>query len=358
MQELDLERIAASEVVFALLLEPVMFESFGARPETPRKAFLEELRNSDIYVGIFGKKYSDATEAEYYEALKDKKDVLLYVKELLGQKRDADLEKLIKEISGLHVYRIFKSLDDLRTGLKEDLVRLLSEKYKKSVRGLEEEQAATKRLGQFLEKINYGLVKPREGGHYLSVIVAPLHSSNSLFKPSLELETILHQFPPYSMQPSFSDFDPEGYIMEAGRAHQPPLHRLKIYYNGTVHYGESLEFYKGGIVYDRVAYLLSAFVEYSLNFLSRLGYENEVWIVFSLNEVKDKPLWKPYAFWNNEYPCKENTVVIKHALKSAKVDPTSAIMEILVQFCRGYCGMKIYDKPPSWKLDDNLKSPW
>ncbi len=56
MKELADARVAAREAIERLRLTPVLFE-LGARPYPPRELYLTYLRQSDIFVGIYGREY-------------------------------------------------------------------------------------------------------------------------------------------------------------------------------------------------------------------------------------------------------------------------------------------------------------
>ncbi|MBI3963026.1 MAG: DUF4062 domain-containing protein [Deinococcus sp.] len=89
MQGYERERQAVREAVHMLLnagfaVRPVLAEQFPADPEPPRQALFKELDSSDIYVGIFGRRYGyvnpqsglSATEEEYQRARERAKQIL------------------------------------------------------------------------------------------------------------------------------------------------------------------------------------------------------------------------------------------------------------------------------------------
>ena len=56
MKELAGERVAARAAIERLRLIPVLFE-LGARPYPPRDLYLAYLRQSDVFIGIYGQQY-------------------------------------------------------------------------------------------------------------------------------------------------------------------------------------------------------------------------------------------------------------------------------------------------------------
>jgi Domain of unknown function (DUF4062) len=56
MKELAGARAAARAAIEQLRLTPVLFE-LGARPYPPRDLYLAYLRQSDVFIGIYGQQY-------------------------------------------------------------------------------------------------------------------------------------------------------------------------------------------------------------------------------------------------------------------------------------------------------------
>ena len=113
-------------------------EHFGADPETPAEKSLQELRESDIYIGIFGARYGfidpktgvSVTELEFDEAERLGLHMLLYAldEDAEVKKRDVEtrpkalprMKKLMARIRLRHV-RTFTTADDLARHVYEDL---------------------------------------------------------------------------------------------------------------------------------------------------------------------------------------------------------------------------------------------
>jgi len=114
-----------------------LFEDTPAKGKSSESAYLEEVRKSDIYIGILGQKYGGAdkgkispTEAEFREAKSKHKEILFYIKgqNTVDEKRDSAMQKLIKEIknpkSG-YSYRRFEDADELTNLVYESLISFL-----------------------------------------------------------------------------------------------------------------------------------------------------------------------------------------------------------------------------------------
>jgi Domain of unknown function (DUF4062) len=96
----------------------------GARTENPSKAYRNEVINSDIYIGIFKHKYSRPTKQEYDTALKNSKDILIYVY-TDEENREDDLSSFLSLIKKNHTISTYENLSSLTMKINEDLERLL-----------------------------------------------------------------------------------------------------------------------------------------------------------------------------------------------------------------------------------------
>lgn len=134
MAELADERRAAAEAVRSLHLTPILFE-IGARARPPREIYTAYLQQSDVFVGIYGRKYGwvnldvgiSGIEDEYDLAVQ--KPRLIYVKAVPD--RDQRLAELLDRITaeGQVSYKPFSSPDELRGLIENDLAVLLTERF-------------------------------------------------------------------------------------------------------------------------------------------------------------------------------------------------------------------------------------
>ncbi|MBI4309027.1 MAG: DUF4062 domain-containing protein, partial [Candidatus Omnitrophica bacterium] len=141
-KELKKERRAIKEFIHkdALLSEyfnVFLFEDSPAQSKSAENAYLDEVRKSDIYLGILGKEYGvskvSPTETEFREAKAKNKEILIYIK---GQNtsdklRQAGMQKLISEIKNSkagYSYRRFELVGDLTNLVYESLISFLKEK--------------------------------------------------------------------------------------------------------------------------------------------------------------------------------------------------------------------------------------
>lgn len=116
-----------------------LFEDSPARSKPAENVYLEEVKKCDIYLGILGDKYGvyrkakmAPTEAEFREAKKNNKDILIYIKGggAGDKKREAGVQKLIKEIRDSErgfSYKRFKDDSELTHSLYASLIEFLKE---------------------------------------------------------------------------------------------------------------------------------------------------------------------------------------------------------------------------------------
>jgi predicted HTH transcriptional regulator len=118
-RELRTERIAVQEVILETEIlnryfEIEMWEEFPAMGISPRKAYLEKLKECEIYIGIFGKEYSEPTVDEYHAAKEYGKYILIFLKGKNDMERDDGLRELLKEFRGHKGYAYKRFEDDYR----------------------------------------------------------------------------------------------------------------------------------------------------------------------------------------------------------------------------------------------------
>src|SRR3954451_2754319 len=70
LQELAPERDAARRAIEAMRLVPVMFE-MGARPHPPRHLYRAYLAQSDVFLGVYWKRYGWVAPGEEVSGLED-----------------------------------------------------------------------------------------------------------------------------------------------------------------------------------------------------------------------------------------------------------------------------------------------
>ncbi|MGY1804821.1 ATP-binding protein [Blastococcus sp. SYSU D00922] len=135
MGELRAEREAVRAAVESLRLIPVMFE-LGARPHAPRELYRAYLRQSDVFLGIYGASYGWVAPGEQVSGLEDEyrlagaRPRLLYIR-TPSPDREPRLQQLLKEFADddLASYKRFADPDELGRLVRDDLAVLLSETF-------------------------------------------------------------------------------------------------------------------------------------------------------------------------------------------------------------------------------------
>lgn len=114
-----------------------LFEDLPAKGKSSKKAYVDEVHKSHVYVGIFGDDYGStengisATERELREAQKGNKEILIFIKGEDDKIRDPRIRKLITEIrdpeSG-YTYKRFNDLQAFKNHVHESLLDFLRDK--------------------------------------------------------------------------------------------------------------------------------------------------------------------------------------------------------------------------------------
>lgn len=112
-------------------------EDTGADTDDVTSASLRGVRDSDIYIGILGKRHSRTTVAEFREAVKLRRRCLVYVKKI--DVRDASLGDFIEtEVKPAFKFHEFRSNRELYSRVLTDLDKLLLRLLREGLRTLQE----------------------------------------------------------------------------------------------------------------------------------------------------------------------------------------------------------------------------
>ncbi|MCV2491288.1 DUF4062 domain-containing protein [Geodermatophilus sp. YIM 151500] len=133
--ELRPERDAVRAAIESLRLVPVMFE-LGARPHAPRELYRAYLRQSDVFLGVYGASYGWVAPGEAVSGLEDEyrlagdRPRLLYIK-TPAPDREPRLQQLLKEFADDEraSYKRFTDARELGGLVRDDLAVLLSEAF-------------------------------------------------------------------------------------------------------------------------------------------------------------------------------------------------------------------------------------
>jgi hypothetical protein len=115
-----------------------MWEGFPPMAVPSREAYLEKLKECDIYIGLFGNEYGipeedgfSPTEREYRRAKADGKYILVFLKDKTDIGRDDRLKKLLKEFKGHrgYSYKRFENYIELKDWARKGLIHYLKKKH-------------------------------------------------------------------------------------------------------------------------------------------------------------------------------------------------------------------------------------
>ena len=120
------------DLLLKTFFEPFIFEESSACNRSAKELYLDEVRECDVYLGLFGTQYGNVdkvgvspTEREYDLATELKKYRLAFVKR--GGNVDVRETKLIAKVEGDVVRKSFSSLANLKKSVYESLFKFLSQ---------------------------------------------------------------------------------------------------------------------------------------------------------------------------------------------------------------------------------------
>ncbi|MDB5077004.1 MAG: ATPase-like protein [Chloroflexi bacterium] len=135
LEELAPERAATREAIAQLRLTPILFET-GARPYPPRALYRAYLAQSDIFIGLYGKRYGWVAPDMEISGLEDEyqlagdKPRLIYIRKPEPE-REPWLGALLDTMrsQGATSYHSFATPDELRDLVANDLAIFLTERF-------------------------------------------------------------------------------------------------------------------------------------------------------------------------------------------------------------------------------------
>ncbi len=142
-KELKQERWAVKEFISsdALLrkhFDAFLFEELPATSKSANATYLKEVDASDIYLGILGNEYGlrgtdgfSATEREFNRAVKEGKEILIFIKGKDDAKRDKKLNVLLNKVKAYdsgYIYKRFNNIAELKKSIYNSLIEYLETK--------------------------------------------------------------------------------------------------------------------------------------------------------------------------------------------------------------------------------------
>jgi Domain of unknown function (DUF4062) len=125
-------RRAAVAAIEKIGATAVWFERFGGRDSDPNQAYLDEVRSSDVYVGLLGARYGrplpsrfSATHEEYREA--EQQGLRLSVWAEQGVEREGPQQSFLDEVGVFHVFGSYATAQELEQRLERRLIEIAAE---------------------------------------------------------------------------------------------------------------------------------------------------------------------------------------------------------------------------------------
>jgi len=123
-----------TDALLGRFFEPFIFENLPASDQNATSAYLNQLEQCNIYIGLFGKEYGNedyngisATEREFDHACKHYKLRLIFLKSHPESERHPKENALIKKAEQNVIRKSFSSSIELKTAVYASLIRFLEE---------------------------------------------------------------------------------------------------------------------------------------------------------------------------------------------------------------------------------------
>ena len=118
------------DAILGRFFDVFLFEDVPAQERNAAGVYLDEVAESDIYLGILGALYGNmnakgvsATEQEYNEAGKRHKERICFV--MKADKREQKQERFVEKVNAEIVRKSFSTYDELRTAVYAALANFL-----------------------------------------------------------------------------------------------------------------------------------------------------------------------------------------------------------------------------------------
>jgi hypothetical protein len=156
MEELSAERKTVKGALDEMrVLAWVYEDDAGAQPRSPEESYREELKKSDLFIGLFWKGYGKHTIEEYEYAAGLGKDRLIYAKEA-GANRQPELQRFLDSIGGevrsAVTIRRFATAAELREAVTDDVDRWRAVRVRESYIAKEDIAKDAPALVEYVER--------------------------------------------------------------------------------------------------------------------------------------------------------------------------------------------------------------
>lgn len=124
-----------TDALLGRFFDPFIFENLPAKDQKSDSAYLTQVKQSEIYLGIFGKEYGASdkkgvspTEKEFNLACKENKTRLIFISNHKSTERNPEELSLIRKAENELIRKKFSSPSELKTSVYASLVNYLEEK--------------------------------------------------------------------------------------------------------------------------------------------------------------------------------------------------------------------------------------
>ncbi|WP_409200782.1 ATP-binding protein [Methanobrevibacter sp. DSM 116169] len=176
-ERIVIKNIITKDPIYNSLFDIFLFEGVHASGKSPEKVYLEEVNDSEIYIGLIGDQYGtvqengfSATENEFNEFVKGlySKNVYIYINQT--ENADKNSKNFLRKIKNKYKYSNFQNIEILKTEIKKSLHNFVFEKNIISNKDFDERIVMNSNYKNVDEEIVKNFLKKTDISHNLGDI--------------------------------------------------------------------------------------------------------------------------------------------------------------------------------------------
>jgi Domain of unknown function (DUF4062) len=250
MRDFAPQRAAAKDAILGLRQIPVMAEDFGAQPRSSQLACLDGVRESDVYVGIFGNRYGyvaprsglSATEEEFNEARVRGIPILCFEQNCDKEPPQVIFLQRIKDYENGYMIDSFNTAEELKMRVVRAIHDVIGQP------GITTLDAVA--AGAAMDRFKWGSERCRHYGTWLGAVLLPsrqgeqfldvLEFSHQQLQDSLLQAAMFGAGKLFDVGLGIRPAEEDDALVFSQEEKQQPAARLEIHADGTLVFGSAL----------------------------------------------------------------------------------------------------------------------
>jgi len=124
------DRLILSDELKKIDMKPIIFEYYGAQDTSMNDANINDVRSCNIFIGLYGSRYSEPTYQEFKEAIVNNKHCLFYFKRYIREEPEQKMKEFIQQIKEQNkIHKNFNDVIELKRIVIEDVISEISKGF-------------------------------------------------------------------------------------------------------------------------------------------------------------------------------------------------------------------------------------